>query len=275
MPELDLDTLKELLRLGSTMAQPQAVTNGQFPYALVPEGFSVQNLDDLIFNRHAKAPERIMQKVGVLDPESFIEYYNLFADENSRTFAYEPECTVTTILDYHGAKEGGPRWGDHQIKLTLRKSPEWERWTGKNNHRFTQQEFAEFLEQNSVDITTPAPAAMMEVARDLDATTEVQFGAGLRMNNGQVRFKYTEVTTATVGGDAVTVPERFTLGLPVFVGGQRIAMEALMRFRVKDGHLILFYALIRPEEVLRQAFLAARDQIATALKIVVVNGNAG
>lgn len=43
--------------------------------------------------------------------------------------------------------------------------------------------------RNSIYVTNPSPASMMEVARDLKATTEVEFGAGIRMNDGQMHFK--------------------------------------------------------------------------------------
>lgn len=272
MLELTPETLQELLKLGAIAGTARDVANGNTQYALVPEGFQIESLSEFIYNEHAKAPERIKQKVGVLDPESFIEYYQLFGDENSRTFAYEPDLSVTSVLDYHGAKEGAPRWGDHQVRLTLRKSVEWERWNGANNKQVGQQAFAEFLEQNAIDITSPTPANMMEVANDLQATTDVQFGSGIRMADGQVRFKYSEEIKATVGGGQLQVPERFTLALPVFTGGPRVPMDALLRFRVKEGKLLLWYTLIRPEEVLRTAFLAARDQIAGTLKVVVING---
>jgi len=187
-------------------------------------------------------------------------------------FAFEPEIKVIAVLDYHGAAEGGPRWGQHRVTLMLRKSEEWIRWTNANNKHFDQAGFAEFLEQNAIDITTPDPAAMMDVARDLQATTEVEFGAGTRMQDGQVRFKYTETTKATVGAGQIQVPERFTLTLPVFIGGERVKMEALLRFRVKDCKLVIWYTLVRPEETIRSAFLAARNKIAETLKITIING---
>ena len=92
------------------------------------------------------------------------------------------------------------------------------------------------------------------------------------MNDGQVRFKYTETTKSSVGASQLAVPERFTVGLPAFVGGVPVPMEALLRFRVKEGHLTLWYTLIRPEEVIRQAFLAARDSIAAKLGTTIING---
>ncbi len=51
-------------------------------------------------------------------------------------------------------------------------------------------------------------------------------------------------------------------------------MDALLRFRVNGGKLVLWYTLIRPEEVMRTAFIAARNVIAEKLGVDVINGQA-
>jgi uncharacterized protein YfdQ (DUF2303 family) len=160
--------------------------------------------------------------------------------------------------------------------LFLRDSPEWKIWNDHNNKAMTQQQFAEFLEQHSIDISAPAaPAHMMEIARDLNASTEAEFSAGLRNQDGQVRFRYTETVKASVGSGQLAVPEKFTLDIPVFFGGADIALSALFRFRVKEGKLSLWYTLVRPEEAKHNAFLKARDEIAEALSRDIINGSVG
>lgn len=270
MADLDADVIQKIADL-ARIAEPRIVTQSGIPFAVIPAAAQVVSLEQFAFSQHAERPERIRQTVTVLDPQSFIEYYTRFSDEESRVFAYEPQNMITAILDYHGSE---PRWGQHKLILAMRHSEEWTRWAGANNKQMTQQAFAEFLEQNSIDIINPAPAAMMDVARDLIANTEVEFGSGLRMSDGQVKFKYTETVRASVNGGTVTVPEQFQLALPVYVGGERVYMDALLRFRVKDGKLSLWYTLIRPEEVLRSAFRAARSAIADELEITIINGAA-
>lgn len=272
MDDLDNATLETLVQIGRNSAGPQQVPGGNVPYVLVAEGYKAQALPELIYNDHNPHPERVKTTVNLLDAASFIGYYNLFSDENSRVFAWEPDIKITAVLDYHGAKEGAPRWGSHRAVLTLRQSEEWKVWTEKSNKQFTQQQFAEFLEQNSLGISSPTPAGMMEIARDLQATTEVDFGSSQRMQDGQVRFKYTETTKTTVGGDAITVPERFTLSIPAFVGGEDTKIEALLRFRIKDQRLVIWFTLVRPEEVIRKAFLECRNQIEKSLGISILNG---
>lgn len=264
--------IQSVAQLTRETAVPQLVDGSKVPFVIIPAGAKVESLEKIVFNDHLEAPERIRQSVTVRDPASFLEYFTKFSDEDSMVFADEPSMTVTGILDYHAPLS--PSWCQHTVALCLRESEEWKVWTGKNNTSMTQMQFAEFLEQYSMDIVKPAPAHMMDVARDLEATTEVEFGAGSRTQDGQVRFKYLETTKATVGSGKLDVPQSFTINLPVFIGGPRISMDALLRYRVKDTKLVLWYTLVRPEEVKRSGFIASRDAIAEALDIKIINGNA-
>ena len=275
-PKFSDPTVMSLIQLGRETAGPttvQVLPGNPVPF-IVHQG-KVVPAPDLVFNEHSEHPERIKASITVVDPESFIAYYQLFSDPNSRVFADESKISVAAVLDYHAAGEGNaPRWCQHRVTLTLRQSEEWRRWLDKNNVKLSQQDFAEFLEQNAVDIGTPDPATMMEVARDLQASTEMEFGSSINRANGQARFKYTETTKASVGAGQLAVPEQFTLSIPAFIGGQRVLLQALLRFRVAEGKLVIWYTLVRTEEVIRTAFLAARGQIAEALKVEIINGTA-
>jgi uncharacterized protein YfdQ (DUF2303 family) len=272
--EFNEESLQVLAALARQGMGPQAVPNGNVPYVLVPEGYKAQPMPDLIYNEHQANPERVKANVTVLDPESFIEYYALFNDPNSRVFADETKLSVLSVLDYHAAGDGNaPRWGQHRLTLSLRQSEEWKTWTGRNNQMLTQQQFAEFLEQNAVDITNPAPAGIREIAEDLEATVEVDFASAQRQAGGKVNFRYTETTKTTVsGGKQIAVPDQFTICIPAFVGGQRVSIQVLLRYRVSEQKLKFFYTLVRPEEVIRTAFAGARQQIADALKVTIING---
>lgn len=268
------DALTILLDIGRSEAGPQVVEGGNVPYVLVPAGSKVQPVPELIFNEHRETPERIKQTVKVLDPDSFVRYYKLFSDSDSRVFADETTLRVSAVLDYHTAALAiGPRWGQHKADLNLVLSEPWKIWLGSNNKHLTQTEFSEFLEQNSMDITNPSAATVREICGDLQATTEVEFASGVRMQDGQIRFKYTESTKATMKGAQLDVPERFTIGVPVFVGGEDVSLDALLRFRVKEQKLSFWYTLVRPEDAKRTAFQGARAKIAADLGIDIINGS--
>lgn len=271
MSELTADAIAyvaQLARAGGP--SPIKIDNSNVPAVLVPDGYKVESLEKFVYNEHSAAPERIKAYPNVLDVESFVEYFNTFND-NGAVFADEKNSKVIAVLDYHQGASS-PRWGQHRLTLELRKSEEWNTWFARNNKPFTQTEFAEFLEQNGMDITKPEPASIREVASDLQVHSEVSFGSGVRTSDGRLQFRYTEENKATVGGNAVIVPESFEITLPVFVGAPKITIMALLRYRVKDAKLSIFYTLIRPDHMVREAFRETRDVIASTLNITIING---
>lgn len=276
---LNSETLRDLVNLGRLSVEPKEVTGGTVPYIIIPNDSRVEDLSKFKFNDHAERPERIKANVSVLDPESFCEYYKLFADDNSRIFASEPERRVMAILDYHESattdadKQEWPRWCAHKLTLTLRLSEEWVTWCQYNGLHMTQMAFAEFLEQAGLDVTDPSPATMAEVARDLEARTDVEFSGGAKTNSGAIVLKYSETTKASMANGTLSVPETFRITLPVFIGGEPINVLALLRYRLNGGKLSLFYSLVRPEAAIREAFLAARDFISSELGVSILNGS--
>lgn len=269
MESLDVKVIDRLVELGKNSAGPQLAPGANVPYVMTAEGPKV--MPELVFNDHEKAPKRIKALVEVLDVESFCIYHKGFANEDTAVFAQEEKREIQAVLDYHSPE--APGWCQHRLVLKLRHSEEWTTWFTSNNKQFTQQAFAEFLEQNAIDIVTPRPADMMEIARDLQATSEVEFGAGVRMQDGQVRFKYTEVNKASVGGGSLQVPESFVIGIPVFVRGAEVQIQSLFRYRIKEGKLVMWYTLVRPEVAVRAAFDAARQEVINKLDVQIVNGS--
>lgn len=266
-------TLKELVRLGVLSGEPKEV--GGVPYAIVPTDCNLVDLSKFKYNDFSAQPHRKKATVAVLDAASFIEYYQKFSDDFSRVFADETRSLVLAVLDYHGAgPEGAPRWGQHRITLTLRKSPEWLTWTAHNGQakKMTQAEFAEFVEDNSPDFRDPKAATMLEMARTLEAKSEVEFSSALRASNGNVQLTYNEQIKGVFGVGKVEIPEQFTIGVPVYVGSPRVDLTARLRYRLATGKLSIWYDLLRADEVERNAFTAQRNQIAETLAVTIING---
>ena len=239
---------------------------------LVPTGYTVQDLSPLIYSKNNPTPQRTTAKVTVRDAASFVRYYEKFAEESSVIFSSETELQLFSILDYHQSASS-PKWREHTLKLSLQHSGPWQTWTGKNNSPFTQMAFAEFLEQNAVDIIDPKAADIVEIARDLEAYESVEFSSSARTKDGTSQLRFSETVKATVRGGEMEVPDRFTLQLPVF--GNLTQMEAMLRYRISNGKLSIYYTLYRPEEVLRKAFEAVCADISEALEVTILNGYSG
>lgn len=269
-------TLKEAVKLGQNLGDAKQIING-IPYAIVPNESQVVSLEKFLHNDYAERPHRKKGTVAVLDASSFIEYYSLFSDEHSRIFADETKSQVLAVLDYHGIGENAPRWGQHRVRLDLRHSEEWKTWTGRDgqSHKMSQLDFAEFIEDNAPDIREPNAATMLEMARTLQAKTDIDFSSAIRTSNGQVQLKYNEIVKGTYGSGNVEIPEEFLIAIPVYVGTERAPVRARLRYRITSGKLSIWYDLLRPEEIERKAFVATLSAIKDGLKVVVINGNPG
>lgn len=269
---LNEKTLADLVKLGRSATAIQFPKDGALPFVVIPNDYKVQNVTDLIYNEHNERPERKAGTIKVLDAPSFCEYFTAFHDEHSRVFADETTDRVLAILDYHGAGDNAPRWGKHRIELTLRHSEEWKKWSAKDGERQTQTEFAEFIEDNGPDIVTPEAATMLEVARDLSAKIDADFGSAVRMQNGSVQFKYSEQVKGTYGSGQVEVPERFVISIPVHVGSDRVSVTARLRYRINSGKLTFWYDLLRADQIERDAFMAVHAAIGKRLGVTIING---
>lgn len=271
MDNLTDETLQSLQILTEAGLAIKVVPGGTIPVLVRPDGTLIESLEKYIYNDHQPNPERVRGTVSVLDAPSFNEYFKLFADANSRIFADETKAAVIGVLDYHES-QGKPRWGQHRVSLTLRQSVEWTRWTSLNGKKFTQIEFAEFIEANSPDIIKPASATMLECARDLSAKTDVDFGSAVTIANGSVKLKYSEQVKATFGSGEVTVPETFTIAIPIHIGSERVEILARLRYRINAGKLTFWYDLHRADVAARQAFIDNVAEIAGTLAVTIING---
>lgn len=264
-------TIKELLHLGQQIGTPQQV--GDVQYAIVPNDCQIKSLADMQYSQYRAQPHRKIALVQVLDSTSFVEYYTLFSDVHSRVFADEPNSSVTAYLDYHGAGENAPRWCQHRLNLKLEHSEEWGAWMGLSSEKMGQMEFAEFIEDNTPDIIAPRAADMLEMARTLQARSEVDFSSAIRLNNGAVQLTYNEQVKGTYGSGKVEIPEQFTIAIPVYIGTARVSITARLRYRINSGKLAIWYDLLRAEAVRREAFLSVLSDIQSGLTIFIIKGS--
>lgn len=272
-PVLTDKTLKEVVRLGQLIGDPKTATVNGVPFAVIPQDAKVEDLSKFLYNQYAERPHRKIANVKVLDAASFIEYWAQFSDDNSRAFADETKSSVLGILDYHAAHEGNPRWGQHRVQLDLRHSEEWTRWVGNDGKKLDQVSFAEFIEDNTPDIAQPPAAAMLEITRTLQVKKDVQFESDVRLNNGQTQLKFKEEIRGTWGIGMMEIPESFQVSIPVYVGSPRVPITARLRYRLSQGKLVIWYDLLRTEQIERDAFMATLAQIKGGIGVTVINGS--
>lgn len=125
----------------------------------------------------------------------------------------------------------------------------------------SQTEFAYFIEQNLVDIVEPNHADMVEISRTLTAKKAATFSSSTQLSNGSNQFTYEEEIRGTTASGKIDIPEKFKIGIPVFLNGTAYQIEAHLRYRIKDGHLEMWYELVRAHDVYEDAFNSIFESI--------------
>ena len=226
-------------------------------YAL-PAGWNLIEKDDIDL---AAAPRRKIAKVRVLDADSFIAYVIRHGSLTDSTIWCEADylagkVSFLSILNDHGEDEHKSAWRDHRAAFSPTFSEEWNRWREKHGKPFSQVEFASFIEDNLKDIASvdgqPTGAQMLEMALTFEANQDMRFKSAVRLQNGGVQMAFVQDDDAQTL-QKMQVFDRFSLGFPVFWNGDAYRIDARLRYRVRDGKLVFWYELIRPDKVLEAA----------------------
>ncbi len=265
--------LTQLVRDAMVTGAAQATPNKDeaIHFALVPAGHTLETLEDYQFP-DGRRPEWIKGKVNLYDSASFVGYVSAFTDDRTRVFANPRGLSVEAFLDYHVAGERKAEFLAHRAVFQMEQDERWKIWSNKDGFVFSQADFAEFIEDNYLDIDTPPAAAMLEVARDLHAKNDVSFDSKVSLKDGQTQFSFQEVLKAGVGTGNLEVPEKFTIRIPVFYGEAPVVLDIRLRYRISNQKLVFFYRMYRKQETLQRAFKTAVADIATGLKTEVLMG---
>ena len=224
-------------------------------FVVIPEGGKVDDLERL-----RDRPWRIRQNITLDDAASFCEYFKSFKKDTSRLLASEKNQMFKAIMDYHN--NAGASWCSHIATYTCPKSKEWNVWVASSGKQMSQQQFAEFIEDNLPDIREPASAKMLEISKSLEAKKSVKFASSVRLDNGAVEFMYEENISGTAKKGKLEVPDHFKIGVPVFVKGKAYEVKARFRYRIGEGgDLSMWYDLHRPHKIEEDAFKTVLEEI--------------
>jgi uncharacterized protein YfdQ (DUF2303 family) len=254
---IDRSAIQELTALGVAGLEPRRVDNAGKPYAVVPEGWHVQDIETLL-----PYPTRARGETALHDTDSFCAWVNERKGDHTRIYAVaNPNSGVrfVAVLD-DTVQAVDPQWGDWRGVYTPMATPEWQIWTAMNGKKGAQRDFAEFIETNVDDVfsgspTEPPGAVLLELASVLQATLKAEFSSATRLSNGATQLRYAETITATGGNGSLEMPEVFFLGIPVFIGGPTYKIGCRLRYRI-DPHshaLSIGYDMMRPHKVVETA----------------------
>lgn len=259
------DGMGEIVRAGQLIGDAKTVDGGVIPYAVVPDAAKVEDLERLL-----PTPARARASVTAKSAETLAAYIVRFRTEATAIFADQQKFEIVGIIDYH--TPDAPAFREHRVSYAAPRSLEWATWRTASGRKMSQADFAQFIEDNVVDIRSPAGADVLEVARDLQAKKAVSFSSAIRLSDGSQEFTYNETVQGTTAKGKLKVPEEFTLGIPVFFGGELYEVKARLRYRIEGGVLHLWYELYRPEHIEKDAFEAVCEQVNEATEIAVWQG---
>lgn len=234
------------------------------PVLVIPKDMTAVEFDTLVDQR-AERPKNLSQTVEALSVESFLEYFNRYADNNSTIFVDIDNCKFVGVLDYH-EDPTSPRWKRHQVIYNGPFTKEWNDWTDHNDHKFSQVDFALFIEDHMKQFETPSGGDMLNLARTLKVKSEVDFESGVNLHDGQVQFKYIERLNGTAGNAGeFSIPEEFSLALRIFQNEAPWKIKARFRYRKSSQGLTMWYTLQQPhlsvDDAVNEMFVKIKEGI--------------
>jgi len=240
-----------------TYRSPQVIEEGAVPFAMVPDGLNVREMEHLL-----PSPLRIKEREHFIDVPSFCRYVDLFHQDQTAIFARLSMNHIEAVIDYHGHED--PSWCDHRAVLTLQPSPDWEKWTKGAGKLMSQTEFAEFLEDLAHTVIKPDAAAVCDMALNLQANVDVRFESKINRFTGGSQLVFVETISDGAKGD-IKLPDSLLICVPPYRASKPVDMLVRLRVRISEGKAKFLYVLDRPDRVIEQAFVDICMEIGATL----------
>lgn len=248
-----------LTALATAAMQPETV--GSHHFVMVPKDVKREDITDAV-EKALPAPLRKRGTLALKDLASFVEYCKEQAgSENGYIYADPDARTFTAVFNDHRAAHVAG-WRDHRATYKAEFTPEFQKWQGNDKQHKKQDAFAEFIEDNFVDIAGTDAQLMLDVATTIQAKTDITFSSSKRLENGQAQLTYNEVINAQAGANgALVIPKTFNLGLRLFKNGAGYLLKARLKYRLQQGGVTFWYELERPEKAIEDAFAGYIQQV--------------
>lgn len=279
----------EVLQLSGVLgalasAAAEVYESGDYSHAIVPKDYKLEDLTER-FEKARPTPNRKRGTVQLKDLTSLLLYCDDQAaatncgeaGEGAATFGYiyaDPDARKIVAV-FNDQRGDLPGWRDHRAEYKAEFTPEFAKWLAKDKLQMDQGAFAEWVEDNMVDVTEPAATVLLEMATTIQAKTDINFSSAKRLQNGQVQLQYTEVIDARAGANgALEIPKEFALGLRIFKNGEGYKIKARLKYRLHGGTVKFWYELDRVERSIEAAFDGYVGQLREKSGYVVLLGAA-
>lgn len=167
--------------------------------------------------------------------------------DNVVVFADRDKLNFHAFLDYHHVTGG--RWLNHSASVTYKESHQFGIWKKHDGVKMGQEAFAEFLDENVLDITDPTGADVVAFASCLEAHRTEIFKSSTNLGNGEVKFNWSNESS---GDSATKFPTDMKIGIPIWTNGEKILIPVKLFYRVSEGKLLFWYKLRNLENIIDQ-----------------------
>lgn len=255
--ESQVGDIERLVRGSTVHLLPDTL---EVPFVLIPEGFKLKDLEE-----QQVKPRRVREAITLNTVESFIDYLKEWGDANSSIFADEPARSLGAVIDYHEDAKT-PSWGTHTAGYTAKLSRELQAWQAAAGKPLPQVMFAEFIEDRIADVASPQGADLLERVLKLQILTKGVFGSALRLQTGEFSLQYSEEQEK----GSVELPEKLSLGIPLFHGGVSYKVDVRLRYRLAEGKVTFIYKLVDIDRLIEHAFSEVVQKVAASLSEVKI-----
>jgi len=246
--------------LAELAAKPEELEPGKI-YVLAGHDGGQRVMDTDAYAEQPRRPRA--REVGVTDFASFAAYLGKYGEEGeTEVMADEVTARISADIDGDNPALGQNGRYDHSVTLNLVHSKEWAAWVNIDGRLMGQEEFAEFIELHALEIVTPNPAEVLEIAQSLQVKRGVSFESATRLADGNVQLGYREETSATAGAAGqLSIPTELHLALAPFHGGEPYKVRAAFRYRLTGGQLKLGIKLLNADQARKEAWDEIAQQV--------------
>jgi uncharacterized protein YfdQ (DUF2303 family) len=235
-----------------------------------------------LFGHYREHPQR---KTGQAEAQTFESFCALairhktadsviFADMDWK------KPSLTAIVDHHQDQPGGAADnGKHRVHYAFPLSEEWKKWLEMNSQPMKQQDFAWFLEDRILEVSSPTTedqqyeqqfgtrialaSQLVELSRGLNVRVDSVVKNAHTLQTGETSISFEETHT-DAAGQPLKVPGLFMLYIAPFFMGDKVRIPVRLRYRVLGGKITWFYDIYRPDlfitEFVRATMLEARGR---------------
>jgi uncharacterized protein YfdQ (DUF2303 family) len=249
-----IQTAQHLVQLSQAAVMPFGPDDfPKYRHITVPEGCKVIDLSEAM-EKTQGGPNR---KKGTLQLKDLASLIALAVEQACTATGYiyaDPDTrTITAVFNDNRADLAS--WRDHRAQFKAEYTPEFSKWMGHNKKQVSQEEFAEFIEDNFIDLAPADATKLLDVATTIQAKTGINFSSSKRLQDGQVQLAYTETIDAKAGADGtLTIPKEFGLAMRIFKNGGGYMLKARLKYRIAGGAVKFWFELDRPERSVEDAF---------------------